>query len=104
MLPLRARLDLGAMTMKEVLHIPQSSSIIEPSQSDCLVSYPEHSIRESYPPAEKQSVDSTTHVYWATTLKTFEKIIFFPLKTFSPDDVLSSKLVEDNHIIKALPY
>ena len=32
-----------------VFHIPQSSSITEVSLSDCLVSYPGHSLRESYP-------------------------------------------------------
>ena len=39
MLPLRAREDLEAMTMKGLLRIPQSSSIIGASPSDCLVSY-----------------------------------------------------------------
>ena len=44
---------------KGVLHIPQSSSITEASPSDCLVSYPEHWLRESYPSAEMESVYST---------------------------------------------
>ena len=44
MLLLRARVDLGAMAMKEVLCIPQSSSIARTSPSDCLVSYPGHSL------------------------------------------------------------
>ena len=35
-----------------VLHIPQSSSITEASPSDCLVSYPGHSLGESYPSVE----------------------------------------------------
>ena len=39
MLPLRARVDLGAMIMMGVLHIPQSSSITGTSPSDCLGSY-----------------------------------------------------------------
>ena len=39
-----------------VLCIPQSSSIISTSPSDCLVSYPGHSMGESYPSAEKQLI------------------------------------------------
>ena len=44
---------------EEVLQIPQSSSITETLPSDCLVSYPGHSLVVSYPLAEKQSVYST---------------------------------------------
>ena len=36
-LPFWARVDLGAMAMKGVLHIPQNSSIAGTSPSDCLV-------------------------------------------------------------------
>ena len=57
-LPLRARVDLGAMAMKRYSAFPQSSGIIENSPSDSLVSYPEHSW-VSYPSAEKQSMYST---------------------------------------------
>ena len=50
-----------------VLRIPQSSSIAGTSPSDCLVSYPEHSLGGgSYPSAEKQSVYSTAPADWAT--------------------------------------
>ena len=43
-----------------VLRIPQSSSIAGTSPSDCLMSYPGHSLGGgSYPSAEKQSVYST---------------------------------------------
>ena len=35
-----------------VLHIPQSSSITGASLLDCFVSYPVHSLGESYPSAE----------------------------------------------------
>ena len=38
-----------------VLCIPQSSIIISALSSGCFVSYPEHSLRGSYPSAEKQS-------------------------------------------------
>ena len=44
---------------KEVLCIPQSSSITGASPSDCLVSYLGHSLEESYFSAEMQSVYST---------------------------------------------
>ena len=39
---------------EEVLHIPQSSSIFGASPSDCLASYPGHSLERSYPSAEIQ--------------------------------------------------
>ena len=49
-----------------VLRIPQSSSIAGTSPSDCLVSYPGHSLGGgSYPSAEKQSVYSTAPADWA---------------------------------------
>ena len=46
---------------EEVLRIPQCSSITGTSPSDCLVSYPEHSLVGwgFYPSAELRSVDST---------------------------------------------
>ena len=47
-----------------VLHIPQSSNITGTSQSDCLVSYPGHSLRGFYPSAEVQSVYSTDPANW----------------------------------------
>ena len=50
---------------KGVLCIHQSTSITGTSPSDCLVSYPDHSFRESYPSAEKQSVYSIAPADWA---------------------------------------
>ena len=48
-----------------VLSIPQSSSITGTSLSDCLVSYPRHSLWwGSYPSAEKRSVFSTAPTDW----------------------------------------
>ena len=48
-----------------VLRIPQG-----PSPSDCLVSYPEHSLgRGSYPSAEVQSVYSSAPAGWAINIK-----------------------------------
>ena len=45
----------GSDGNKGVLRIPQISSITGASQSDCLVSYPGHSLGESYASAEIQS-------------------------------------------------
>ena len=47
-----------------VLRIPQSSSIIEASPSDCLVSYLVHLLGECYPSAEMQSVYSAAPADW----------------------------------------
>ena len=58
----------------EVLHISQSASIIEASPSDCLVSYPGHSLGESYPSAEIQSVYSTASADCAKVTLYFEKL------------------------------
>ena len=51
---------------KGVLRIPQSSIITGRLSSDCLVSYPGHSLRESYPSAEMQSVYSAAPADLAT--------------------------------------
>ena len=49
-----------------VLRIPQSSSTAGTSPSNCLVSYPGHSLGgRSYPSAEVQSVYSTAPADWA---------------------------------------
>ena len=56
MLPLRVRVDLGAMAMKGYSVFPQSPSITGTLHSDCLVSYPGHSLGGGfYPSAEVQS-------------------------------------------------
>ena len=55
---------LGRDGNEDVLHIPQSSSIIGTSPSGCLVSYPGHSLRGSYSSAEKQSVYSIAPADW----------------------------------------
>ena len=49
----------GSDGNKGVLRIPQSSRIADASLSDCLVSYPGHLLRESYPYAETLSVYSS---------------------------------------------
>ena len=48
----------GSDGKKGVIRILQSSSITGVSPSDCLVSYPGHSLGKSYPSAEMQSVYS----------------------------------------------
>ncbi len=55
----------GSDCNEGVLRISQSSSITGASPSDRLVSYPGHSLGESYPTAEKQSVYSTAQADWA---------------------------------------
>ena len=49
---------------KGVLHIPPSSHINGASPSDYLVSYPRHSLRESHPSAEMQSVYFAAQADW----------------------------------------
>ena len=63
MLPLRVRVDLGAMAMKGYFAFPKA---LVASSSDCLVSYLGHSLGECYPFAETQSVYSAVPTDWAT--------------------------------------
>ena len=55
----------GSDGSKGVLCIPQNSSITGASPSDCLVSYLGHSLEESYPSAEMETVYSTVPANWA---------------------------------------
>ena len=50
----------GSDVNEGILHIPQIFGIFGASSSDFLVSFPGHSLEESYPFAEKHSVSSTT--------------------------------------------
>ena len=52
-----------------VLRIPLSSSITGASPSDCLVSYPGHSLGKFYSSAEVQSVYSTAFANWGFGLE-----------------------------------
>ena len=52
---------------EDELCIPKSSSCAETSPSDCLILYAGHSLEESYPSAEIQSVYST--VDWARRIE-----------------------------------
>ena len=54
----------GSNGSEGLLHISQSSSITWISPSDCLVSYPGHSLGESYTSAEIQLVYSTAPADW----------------------------------------
>ena len=58
----------GSDGNERVLHIPQSSSIIGTSPSDCLVSYPGHTLGKSYPSVEMQLVYFTAPGNWVTTI------------------------------------
>ena len=51
----RGQSGLGSNDNEGVLCIPQSSSITEASPSDCLVSYPKHSLFQSYSSHERCS-------------------------------------------------
>ena len=55
----------GGDVNKRVIRIPQSPSVTGASPSDCLVSYPGHTLGKSYPSAEKQLVYSTAPANWA---------------------------------------
>ena len=68
-LPLQARVDLGAMAMKGLSAFPQSSGITGTLPSRCLVLYPGYSLGESYPSAEMQSVYSATPADWVSDCK-----------------------------------
>ena len=66
MLLLRGHSRPGSDGNEGVLCIPQSSSITGTSPSDCLVSYPGHSLGGGYyPSAEKQLVYSAAPADWA---------------------------------------
>ena len=54
-----------------VLCIPQRPSTSEASLSDCLMSYPGHSLKESYSSADMQSVYSVAPADWAVWLFVF---------------------------------
>ena len=55
MLPLRARVDLGAMAMKGYSAFPKAPGIAGTSPSDCLVSYPGHSLGGGLTPLQRSS-------------------------------------------------
>ena len=63
MLPLRARVDLGEMTMKGYSALPKATALLEPHHQ-IVVSYPGYSWG-SYPSAEMQSVYSMASADWA---------------------------------------
>ena len=55
MLPIRASVNLGAMAMKGYSVFPKSSSITGILPSDCLVSYPGHSLQVSLTPLPRNN-------------------------------------------------
>ena len=58
----------GSNGNEGVHSIPQRSCITGASPSDCLASYVGHSLGESYPSPEMQSVYSTAPANWARVL------------------------------------
>ena len=54
-LPLRARVDLGATAMKGYSAFPKAPALLGPSPSDCLVSYPGHSLGGGLIPLQRSS-------------------------------------------------
>ena len=68
---------------EDVLHIPQSSIITGTSPSDCLVSYPRHSLGGSYPSTEVQSVYSIAPADWASQWS--RRLMFNPRSRWTTD-------------------
>ena len=66
---------------KEVLRVPQSSSITGTLPSDCLVSYAGHSWGKSYLSAEKQLVYSTPTPSRLGKCQSEDQFIFILMKT-----------------------
>ena len=66
MLPLWARVDLGAVAMKGYSTFPKAPALLEPRHH--LVSYPGHSWGGIYSSPEQQSVYSTAPADWAKVI------------------------------------
>ena len=66
--PLRTRVDLGAMGMKEYSALLKAPVMIGSSHSDCLMSYHGHSLAGAYPSAKRQSVYSTASNDWVSSV------------------------------------
>ena len=66
----------GSNGNEGVIRISQSPSITKTSRSDCLVSYPGHSLRACYHSAEMQSVYSTTTANWAIHRLNVKTVLF----------------------------
>ena len=67
----------GSNGNEGVLRIPQSPSITGTSPSDCLVSYPGHSLGSSYPSAEVQSVILQPQPTGQKSFYFFELLVLF---------------------------
>ena len=57
-------MDLGATAIKRYYAFPKAPAFLEPHPSDCLVTYPEHSLEEFYPSTEMPSVHSAAPADW----------------------------------------
>ena len=69
----------GSDANEIILHIPQSITGVQPS--DCLLSDPGHSLVESYPIAERQSVYYTAPSDWDNLLNS--KCIYLTITSCS---------------------
>ena len=69
-----ARCVLSNPAMKWYSAFPKAPALLEPRPSDCLVSYPRHSLvgGGSYPSAEVQSVYFTAPADWASVHYDFQ--------------------------------
>ena len=78
MLPLRARVDLSAMAMKEYFAFPKALGLLKPHHQIVLCHIQDICLVEYYPFVEMQSVYSTALADYAIFLKNFT---FIDLKT-----------------------
>ena len=77
----------GSDSSEGELHIPQSSSITGTSPSDCLVSYLGHSLEETYPSTEIQSVYAAALADWDSSggqYPSAEVLSYFIVSTDNP--------------------
>ena len=65
----------GSNCSKGVLHIPENPSISGASPSDCFVSYPSHTLGNTYPSAERHSVYSAAPATRASYIFDFRNYI-----------------------------
>ena len=70
MLPLRAKVDLEAMTMTGYSAFPKTPALLEPHHEIVSCDIQDTSWRGSYPSAEMQSVYSRAPADWASTKPT----------------------------------
>ena len=98
MLPLQARVDLGAMEIKGYSAFPKAQALPECHHQICLMSYPGHLLGESYFSAEVQSVYFTAPANWATRHSLFMGWVL-PLCRKSSQCILQPQLLGHRTLI-----